>query len=59
MTQEVKLHEKNNGFDWSIPKGPYEFLNDEQIKSLPNTDLIEQILSSYRAKSQSKSRFFE
>ena len=40
MTQEVKLHENNNGFDWSIPKGPYEFLNDEQIKSFDENGYV-------------------
>ena len=33
MTQEVKLHENNKGFKWSMPAGPYDFLNPEQIKS--------------------------
>ena len=33
MTQEVKLHEKNKGFEWSVPTGPYQFLSPEQIKS--------------------------
>ena len=33
MTQEVKMHENNKGFEWSMPDGPYEFLNPEQIKS--------------------------
>ena len=33
MTQEVKIHENNKGFEWSMPDGPYEFLNPEQIKS--------------------------
>ncbi len=40
MTQEVKLHENNNGFNWSIPKGPYEFLNDEQIKSFDENGYV-------------------
>ena len=33
MTQEVKLHENNKGFEWSMPAGPYDFLSPEQIKS--------------------------
>ena len=33
MTQEVKLHENNKGFEWSVPTGPYQFLSPEQIKS--------------------------
>ena len=33
MTQEVKLHENNKRFEWSMPAGPFEFLNPEQIKS--------------------------
>ena len=33
MTQEVKLHENNEGFEWSMPAGPYNFLSPEQIKS--------------------------
>ena len=33
MTQEVKLHENNTGFEWSMPAGPYDFLSPEQIKS--------------------------
>ena len=33
MTQEVKLHENNKGFEWSMPSGPYDFLSPEQIKS--------------------------
>jgi len=33
MTQEVKLHENNKGFEWSMPAGPYDFLSSEQIKS--------------------------
>ena len=32
MPQEVKLHENNKKFDWSIPSGPYEFLNSNQIR---------------------------
>ena len=32
MPQEVKLHANNKQFDWSIPSGPYEFLNSEQIQ---------------------------
>ena len=40
MTQEVKLHENNNGFDWSIPKGPYEFLSDEQITSFDENGYV-------------------
>ena len=32
MTQEVELHKNNKVFDWSIPEGPYEFLNAEQIR---------------------------
>ena len=40
MTQEVKLHENNNGFDWSIPKGPYEFLNAEQIASFDENGYV-------------------
>ena len=33
MTQEVKVHDNNKGFEWSMPDGPYEFLSPEQIKS--------------------------
>ena len=33
MSQEVKLHENNKGFEWSMPAGPYDFLSPEQIKS--------------------------
>ena len=33
MTQEVKVHENNKGFEWSMPTGPYKFLSPEQIKS--------------------------
>ena len=33
MTQEVKLHENNKGFEWAMPVGPYDFLSPEQIKS--------------------------
>ena len=33
MTQEVKVHVNNKGFEWSMPDGPYEFLSPEQIKS--------------------------
>ena len=33
MSQEVKLHENNKGFEWSMPAGPYDFLSSEQIKS--------------------------
>ncbi len=33
MTQEVKLHENNKEFEWSMPAGPYDFLSPEQIKS--------------------------
>ncbi|MBV06507.1 MAG: hypothetical protein CMD53_04115 [Gammaproteobacteria bacterium] len=32
MSQEIKIHEKNNNFNWSVPSGPYEFLNDDQVK---------------------------
>ena len=33
MTQEVKLHENNKEFEWSMPAGPYDFLSPEQITS--------------------------
>ena len=33
MTQEIRLHENNKGFEWSMPAGPYDFLSPEQIKS--------------------------
>ncbi len=33
MTQEIRLHENNKGFEWSMPAGPYDFLSLEQIKS--------------------------
>ena len=33
MTQKVKVHDNNKGFEWSMPDGPYEFLSPEQIKS--------------------------
>ena len=33
MTQEVKVHENNKGFEWSMPNGPYEFLSPQHIKS--------------------------
>ena len=33
MTQEIRLHENNKSFEWSLPAGPYDFLSPEQIKS--------------------------
>ena len=38
MTQEVKVHDNNKGFEWSMPVGPYEFLSPEQITSFDEND---------------------
>ena len=48
MTQEVKLHENNKGFEWSMPAGPYDFLSPEQIKSFDENGyaIVEDAFSS-------------
>ena len=33
MEQEIKLHDNNKAFSWSIPQGPYQFFSEEDIQS--------------------------
>jgi len=32
MEQDLKLHNSNKSFSWSVPKGPYNFFSDEDIE---------------------------
>ena len=32
MKQDIKLHEKNREFSWSVPPGPYKFFSDEDVE---------------------------
>ena len=27
-----EIHPDNKGFSWSVPKGPYQYLSDEEVK---------------------------
>lgn len=33
MKQDIKLHDKNKEFSWSVPSGPYHFFSDQEVKS--------------------------
>ena len=31
MDKDIRLHESNKSFSWSMPDGPYTFFSDEDI----------------------------
>ena len=33
MDKDIKLHESNKSFSWTMPDGPYTFFSDEDITS--------------------------
>lgn len=39
MEQEIKLHDNNKAFSWSIPQGPYQFFSEEDIQSFNEKDM--------------------
>ena len=38
--QDLKLHDKNEGFTWSMPKGPFSFFSDEDIRCFDENGYI-------------------
>ena len=32
MDQDIRLHDNNKDFAWSIPEGPYNFFSEEDIR---------------------------
>ena len=50
---EVNLHPNNKGFDWSVPKGPYSYLNKDQVNQFDQEGylLLEDVFSTEEIKS--------
>ena len=40
MDQDIRLHDNNKDFAWSIPEGPYNFFSEEDINNFDEKGFI-------------------